>query len=226
MMSLVKSVFKGLKPQECECTKLHEPPPVPYIPKKDKVQEEVAKLRNLQIKTLLENDTTLNFPVWHKNWTREAFLMHVMGVLDAIKKRGHFKDYDKAQKAHDEAKQAVELAKAGLAPLNGTSAGKKNCKKKAFVKANEAAMEALAKVPDPDSEAKEAEEAPKVTKDTMKAGFQVDLEKAKQAQKIAKGSMTAAASEMFAFYSNLLFPESKCTHGTRLSASRWKATRL
>ena len=56
--------------------------------------------------------------------------MHVTVVLDAIKKRGHFKDYDKAQKAYDEAKKAVELAEAGLALLNKTSAGtKKNCKK-------------------------------------------------------------------------------------------------
>jgi hypothetical protein len=69
-MSLVKSVSEGLNPQECERTKLCEPPPVPYIPKKDKVQEEVTKLQNLQIKTLLEKDTTLNFPVWHKNGTR------------------------------------------------------------------------------------------------------------------------------------------------------------
>jgi hypothetical protein len=181
-MSLTKSVPNGLKPRECKCTKLREPSPVPYIPKKDKVQEEVAKLRNLQIKTLLEKDTTLNFPVWHENGTREAFLMHVTAVLDAIKKHGHFKDYDKAQQAHDEAKQAVELAKAGLALLNGTSTGKKNCKKKVLAKAKEAMKEALAKVPDPKSEAKEAEEAPEVTKDTMKAGFQVDLEKAKQAQ--------------------------------------------
>jgi hypothetical protein len=44
---------------------------------------------------------------------------------------------------------------------------------------------------------------------TMKAGFQEDLEKAKQAQGIAKGAMTAAASKMFTFYSNLLSPESK-----------------
>ena len=43
----------------------------------------------------------------------------------------------------------------------------------------------------------------------MKAGFQADLEKAKQAQEIAKGVMTAAASEIFAFYLNLLSPESK-----------------
>jgi hypothetical protein len=50
MMSLSKSVPEGLKPQECKCTKLHEPPPVPYVPDKDEVQEEVAKLRYLKIK--------------------------------------------------------------------------------------------------------------------------------------------------------------------------------
>jgi hypothetical protein len=208
-MSLAKSVPDRLKPRNCERAKLPEPPPVPYIPEKDKVQEEVTKLRNLQIKTLLEKDTTLNFPVWHENGTQEAFLMHMTAVLNAIKKHGHFNGYDKAQKAHDEAKQAVELAKAGLALLDGTSAGKKNCKKKALMKAKEAAKEALAKVPDSKSEAKEAEEVPEVTNITMKAGFQADLEKAKQAQKIAKGTMTATASMMFAFYLNLLSPESK-----------------
>ncbi len=88
-MSLAKSIPKGLNPQECKQTKLREPPPVPYIPEKDKVQEEVAKLRNLQIKTSLEKDTTLNFPVWHENGTREAFLMDVVAVLDAMKIHGH-----------------------------------------------------------------------------------------------------------------------------------------
>jgi hypothetical protein len=208
-MSLAKSVPDGLKPRECERTKLREPRPIPYIPEKDEVQEEVARLRNLQIKTLLEKDTILNFLVWHKNGTKEAFLMHVTAVLDAIKKGGHFKDYDMAEKAHDEAKQAVEFAKAGLALLNGTSAGKRNRKNKVLTKAKEAAKEALAKVSDSKSEAKEAGEAPKVTKNMMRAGFQVDLEKAKQAQMIAKGAMTAAASKMFALYSNLLSPESK-----------------
>ncbi len=48
-----------------------------------------------------------------------------------------------------------------------------------------------------------------MTKDTMKAGFQADLEKAKKAVEDVKGAMTAAASQMFAFYSNLLSPESK-----------------
>jgi hypothetical protein len=70
MMSLLKSVPDGLKPQECKRTKLCEPPPVPYVSTKDEVKEEVAKLRNLEIKTTIEKDITLNFPVWHKNGTR------------------------------------------------------------------------------------------------------------------------------------------------------------
>jgi hypothetical protein len=70
-------------------------------------------LQNLQIKTSLEKDTTLNFPVWHENGTREAFLMHVIVILDAMKKSGHFKDYDRAQKAYQEAKKAAELAELG-----------------------------------------------------------------------------------------------------------------
>jgi hypothetical protein len=161
-MILAKSVPEVLKPQDCKCMKLCKPLPIPYIPKKDKVQKKSARLRNLQIKTLLEKDMTLNFPVWHKIGTREAFLMHVTAVLDAIKKHGHFRDYDKAQKAYDEAKKAIELAEAGLALLDGTSAGtKKNRKKKALAKAKEAAKEALAKVPDPKSITKEAEEEPR-----------------------------------------------------------------
>jgi hypothetical protein len=43
----------------------------------------------------------------------------------------------------------------------------------------------------------------------MKASFLEDLEKAKQAQRIAKGVMTVAANKMFAFYLDLLSPESK-----------------
>ncbi len=90
ILKSLKSVPEGLKPQEFKCTKLREPPPVPYVPTKDEVKEEVAKLRNLEIKTNIEKDTTLNFLVWHENGTREAFLMHVTAVLDTIKKRGHF----------------------------------------------------------------------------------------------------------------------------------------
>ncbi len=45
----------------------------------------------------------------------------------------------------------------------------------------------------------------------MKASFSSDLEKANQAQRIAKGAMTTAVSKMLPFYSNLLSPESKYT---------------
>ncbi len=80
--------------------------------------------------------------MWHENGTREAFLMHLTAVLDAIKKRGHFLNYEKAEKVHKEAKKAVESARAGLSLLDGTGTkSKRFCKKKA----REAAEKALAK---------------------------------------------------------------------------------
>jgi hypothetical protein len=205
-MSLLKSVPNGLKPRECKRTKLREPPPVPYVSTKDKVQEEVAKLRNLEIKTTIKKDTTLNFPVWRKNGTHKAFPMHVTAVLDAIKKHGHFHDYEKAEKAYSEAKKAIDSARVGLFLLDCTGARSRRFRKK---NAKEAAKKALAKAQESKSEAKEANEVTKVNNITMKAGFQEDLEKVKQAQGIAKGAITAAASKMFTFYSNLLSPESK-----------------
>ncbi len=102
------------------------------------------------------------------------------------------------------------MAEAGLALLEGTSAGTTSKRmKKVLAKAKEAAKEALAKAQEAKPETKDAEEAPKVTDDSMKAGFQADLEKAKQAQETAQGAMTAATNLMFTFYSNLLSPKSK-----------------
>jgi hypothetical protein len=62
-MSLAKLVLDVLKLQESKRLCLREPSPVPYVPKKDEVQEEVSKMKNLQIKTSIKKDTTLNFPV-------------------------------------------------------------------------------------------------------------------------------------------------------------------
>ncbi len=119
------------------------------MPTKDEVQEEVVILRNLEIKTTIHKDITLNFPVWHENGTRKAFLMHLTVVLDAIKKHGHFLDYKRAEKAHNEAKKAVESSKAGLSLLDSTGAkSRRFCKKKA----KEAAEKALAKAQDSKSE--------------------------------------------------------------------------
>ncbi len=60
-MSMTKTASDGLK--ECERIKLRKPPPVPYVPVRDEVQDEVSKMRNMEIKTTIKKDTTLNFPV-------------------------------------------------------------------------------------------------------------------------------------------------------------------
>ncbi len=72
-MNMSKKPLDGLKARECKQIKLREPPPVPYIPVRDKVQDEVARMRNMEIKTTIEKDTTLNFSVWQENGTREGF---------------------------------------------------------------------------------------------------------------------------------------------------------
>jgi hypothetical protein len=203
-MSMLKTVPDGLKARECERIKLRKPPPVPYVPVKDEVQDEVARMRSMEIKTTLEKDTTLNFAVWQENGTCEAFLMHVTAVLDAIKKRGHLDDYEKAAWQYEKSKEAVETARAGLLLL-GEGVRKSRKEKK---KTKEGKKVAPVKAPESVSAAKEAKVAP-ATNDDMKASFSSDLEKAKQVQRIAKGAMTIAASKMFLFYSNLLSPESK-----------------
>jgi hypothetical protein len=207
-MSMLKMVPEGLKARECERIKLREPPPVPYVPVKDEVQDEVARMQSMEIKTTLEKVTMLNFAVWQENGTREAFLMHVTAVLDAIKKRGHLDDYKKAVGQYEKAKEAVETARAGLLLLQESVRKASKEKKKTKEGEKVAPVKAPVKAPEPVSAAKEAEIAP-AAKDDMKASFSSDLEKAKQAQRIAKGAMTVAASKMFLFYLNLLSLESK-----------------
>ncbi len=126
------------------------------MPTKDKVQDEVVKLRNLEIKTTIEKDMMLNFQVCRKNRTREAFLMHVTAVLNAIKKCGHFYDYKMAVKDHEESTKAVESARASLSLLDGPGAKAKMSRKKI----KEVKKDATAKVQDSKSDAKEAKDAP------------------------------------------------------------------
>ncbi len=130
-MSMTKTVPDGLKARECEQIKLREPPPVPYVPVKDEVQDEVARMCNMEIKTTIEKDTMLNFPVWQENGTLEGFLMHVTAVLDAIKKRGHFEDYDKAAFEYKEASKAIASARAGLSLLEESEKKSKQGEKEA-----------------------------------------------------------------------------------------------
>jgi hypothetical protein len=95
--------------------------------------------------------------------------MHMMVVLDAMKKRGHFINYDKSQKAYEEAAKAAGLAEAGLALLEGTLEKSSKRKLKKLAKAKEAAKEALAKARETKQETKEANEASAATEDSMKA---------------------------------------------------------
>ncbi len=129
-MSMSKMVPDGLKPREWERIKLREPPPVPYMPEKDEVQDEVFKMINMEIKTQIEKDTTLNFPIWQEKGTHKAFLMHVTAVLDAIKKRGHFVDYDKAAFKYEEASKAIASARDGLSLLEESAKKASKEKKK------------------------------------------------------------------------------------------------
>jgi hypothetical protein len=83
-MSLAKAVPDGLRNCECKRTSLREQTPVPYVPKKDEVQDAMSTMKGLQIKISIGKDTTLNFSVWNSG-TKEVMLMHVTVTLDAIK---------------------------------------------------------------------------------------------------------------------------------------------
>jgi hypothetical protein len=95
-------------------------------------------------------------------------------------------------------KKQKERSKEGEKAKEGNDVTPKAPVKASEPKTPEKAAESTADV-------QEAKNAPA----TMKANFLSDLEKAKKAHRIAKGAMSAAASKMFAFYLNLLSPESK-----------------
>jgi hypothetical protein len=72
-MSLAKAVPEGIKDRECERFALQEPPPVPYMPEKDPVQETASLLKSDQsLKTTIEYNAKLCLPIWDFG-TREFF---------------------------------------------------------------------------------------------------------------------------------------------------------
>jgi hypothetical protein len=190
MMSLAKAVPDGLRDRECKRTILRkQQPPVLYVPKKDPVQEMVSALKDQHLKTTIGEDATLHLSIWH-NGTKEALLMHVESALDAIKKRGHFRDHDKAQALYVNQKELAKQAKAALALLDGVSKGAEKFKKSSKM-------------------AKEAKAAAEAADPEMRANFLLDLKKAKEAAEIAKGVMMTATNKMFQLYANLLSVEAK-----------------
>ncbi len=57
--------------------------------------------------------------------------MHVQAVLDAIEKRGHLDDYDKATWKYQEARETIASARADLSLLEETVKKSKQGKKEA-----------------------------------------------------------------------------------------------
>ncbi len=137
----------------------------------------------------------LQDPIWHSG-TCKSFLIHVGSAQEAIKKKGFFKAYNKASKAHLEHCGAIKQAKAKPAKIGGSTGEEAGTSKKSK-KAKELAKGGQA---DP-------------------ALCAVLLAKIKQAQSNvdkAKAKGEQAAMDMFQLYAN--------TRGTRLSKSRPKVT--
>jgi hypothetical protein len=182
-MSLAKAVSDGLKNRECKRTALQEQPPVPYVPKKDKVQDAVTMMKGLQIKSSIHKDMALNFSMCNSG-TKEAMLMHVTATLDIIKQRGHFQAYKDAQALYVAKKEAAKQARADLSLLDRAGKGSRKSKKSS-------------------NKAKEAKDVTKALDQEMQATFLADLKKAKEATKNAKGVMTPATNKMLVFYTGL-----------------------
>ena len=60
--------------------------PIPYLPKKDCVQETVSAYKDNHLKTQIGKGMELKVPIWHSG-TREAFLIHVGSAQEVIEKR-------------------------------------------------------------------------------------------------------------------------------------------
>jgi hypothetical protein len=86
-MSLAKAALEGLKDCECKKITLHKRPPIPYVPKKDSIQETVSSLKAKSLKTQINEGMELQVSIWHSR-TCKAFLMHVGSAMDVIKGRG------------------------------------------------------------------------------------------------------------------------------------------
>ncbi len=75
-MSLAKAVPNGLNDHKfqkitpCKC------PPIPYVPKKDCVQQMISALKDKHLKMQIGKSMELQVSVWHSGM-HEAFPVHV-----------------------------------------------------------------------------------------------------------------------------------------------------
>jgi len=87
-MSHTKVAPDEFKPHECERNAGRSKPPIPYIPKKDVIQEAVDSITNMLKLT--------------SSWTPEQFLVHIQQALDAIRQIGLQTALEKAIKGQGE----------------------------------------------------------------------------------------------------------------------------
>jgi hypothetical protein len=137
-MILAKAALEGLKDCECKRITLRKCPPIPYVPKKDSVQETVSALKAESLKTQIGVGTELQVSIWHSG-TCKAFLMHVGSAMDRIEKQGRFKAHEEAHEDYMEQHDLVKQAKAALAELDGTTSEGTGASKKSSKKHKEAA---------------------------------------------------------------------------------------
>jgi hypothetical protein len=72
---------------KCEKFTLRKCPLIPYVPKKDCVQETVSLFKNNHLKMQISKGIGLRIPIWHSG-THEAFLIHVGLPENLSRKRG------------------------------------------------------------------------------------------------------------------------------------------
>ena len=92
-------------------------PPIPYIPKKDVIQEAINSSANM-LKLTLPHKGELLVPVWSKG-TPEQFVVHVQQALDAIGQKGLLTAYEKAGKDKEEWTKKLTKATENLANYKG-----------------------------------------------------------------------------------------------------------
>jgi hypothetical protein len=209
-MSIAKAVPEGIKDRECKRFALQERPPVPYVPKKEPVQESVSLLKSDQsLKTTIGADAELCLPIWHCGM-HKAFLMHVSSALNAIKKRGTFKAYKEAHEANVEQREAVIEAKANMHLFaTPASEGKKADKEGTEKASKEASGKNRSEKEKASQKTKEGAALADATAPELRAKYKAIYKKVTLAKETAKIQKDAAVTKMFQFYANLLSLDAK-----------------
>lgn len=105
-MSTSKAVPKGLKPQEFERSPGWSKPPIPYIPKKDLMQDTSP---DHTMKLTLPNKVQLTVAVFNQG-SPEQFLSHMQTALETIRQKGLLAAYEKACEEDKEAEAKLVTA--------------------------------------------------------------------------------------------------------------------